>query len=43
MRKVIAKRLSESKFSAPHFLHNDGHRHGRAIDAAKRMNANGAT
>jgi len=43
MRKVIAKRLSESKFSAPHFYITMDINMDRAIDARKALNANGDT
>ena len=43
MRKVIAKRLSESKFSAPHFYITMDINMDRAIDARKALNTNGDT
>ncbi|MEC8457967.1 MAG: dihydrolipoamide acetyltransferase family protein [Bacteroidota bacterium] len=43
MRKVIAKRLSESKFSAPHFYITMDINMDRAIDARKALNDNGDT
>ena len=43
MRKVIAKRLSESKFSAPSFLHNHGHKHGSCYRCEKGTERNGDT
>ncbi len=43
MRKVIAKRLSESKFSAPHFYITMDINMDRAIDARKALNSNGDT
>ena len=43
MRKVIAKRLSESKFSAPHLYITMDINMDRAIDARKALNANGDT
>lgn len=41
MRKVIAKRLSESKFSAPHFYITMDINMDNAIDARKAMNVSG--
>lgn len=38
MRKTIAKRLSESKFSAPHFYLNMEIRMDRVVEARKRIN-----
>ena len=43
MRKVIAKRLSESKFTAPHFYITMDIDMDRAIDARKALNAQGNT
>lgn len=41
MRKIIAKRLSESKFSAPHFYITMDINMDNAIDARKAMNVSG--
>lgn len=41
MRKVIAKRLSESKFSAPHFYITMDINMDNAIDSRKAMNVSG--